>query len=568
MLTQRVQKEVMENKVMLKKKRKKFQIDLMTQLIKKLIHGQIKYLEGFLMINKKNIHLFLGVLIAGSFFVGCGSSGGDCVVSDSSKITFDKVSYYVPDDVTLIESNLSNTKMMKTGETEEIVAFVQQVGTTSGSSKSYKTIQKGVESAFSQISSTTTGSIDSLSLLSSQNFTQPYGFTLAHYKLQTNQEIEPLTLAKEIVTILSGEKTDGIPIASSTATIDTLFRLILLYGEYESSSFYIAVVVPEKSYTQYETQSKHIVNAARITPKASTPTTITNSFTQSNSSQKADFLFVVDDSGSMFDNQNALSQASDDFSKEMQGSGIAYRSAVITTGNGATSSSNGHTYRVLRSKGIIENNATLLRDALVVGTYGSGTETGIFNAEQSLQSVALGDSRDGAITIAGMPQSGATLSVIIISDEDSQYLSRAGREFNITKNLFTDRNISVYSIIQPDFSYQSTGVFDQSNRNQYDDLSLVTHGIYTDINNKNSNGDLDFSTIMKQIAQDAGGRASQFTLEHSAIAIISVKVNANLLNESTTDGYTYLQSSQAIVFHGNSIPVANATIEVNYTYTP
>jgi len=530
--------------------------------------------------NLKHIRLTLGFILVGSLFIGCCELDGTCeeetnnasfikkdTLINTDQVELEKVNYHVPKDVTLVNTNIENslTEMMKSGENEELAAFIQQATvSTKGTKASYKVMQKGISNAFSQLNRSP--NIDNLSLLSSQNFTAPYNFTVAHYKLRTNQEIESLTLASDIVKTLSGGKAKGLPIASSTATIDTLFRFILLYGEAENSSFYIAVVVPEKSYAEYETKSNHIINAARITAKNSKVITTSNHFTQANSNQKSDFLFVVDDSGSMSDNQNALSQAADDFSNEMGVSGIAYRSAVITTSYGATNHTNGSAYRILRNKGIIENNTASLKEALIAGTYGSGTETGIYNAEQALQSKKHGNAVDGAITKIGMPENGAVLSVIIISDERSQYRNRAYKTFDINNNLFVSRNIRVYSIIQPDYNYQTTGVFDASNRSQYDDLSSVTHGIYTDINNKNSNGNLDFSTIMKKIAKDAGGTASQFTLSHPAISITSVKVNGTRLYESTTDGYTYSQSSQAIVFHGNAIPTPTAKIVVDYSY--
>lgn len=502
-------------------------------------------------------------------FIGCGDTA-DTVDETTKAVTFDmdKVSYQVPDGMNLVAGNIQGTvaKMISGGSNEELVGFVQEINTTTPTAKSYKSIQKGVETAFSQLSATG-GSIDSISLLSSQNFQTPYAFTIAHYKLMTSAEIEPLTLAGEILNTIAGGQVTGLPVAAATATVDTEFRLVLLYGEYEDSSFYIAVVVPESLYTQYETQSSGIVNAARVLPKGKILTSLSENFTQNVGQQKADFLFVVDDSGSMSDNQDALSQAADDFSAEMTGSGLAYRSAVITTGDGADDQTNGDAYRILRDAGIIENNTTLLKQALVAGTNGSSTETGIWNAEQSLQSLALNDAFDGAVTLAGMPQSGATLSVIILSDEDSQYSNRSGGvDFNVSNNLFLDRNIRVYSIVKPSYSYETTGIFDEYNSSEYDDLSLVTNGLYADIENKDSNGSLDFSIIMKQIAQDAGGAASAFILAHSATVINEVKVNGTVVVEDAMNGYTYVQASKAIVFHGTSLPASGATIVVSYDY--
>ena len=493
--------------------------------------------------------------------IGCGGDNDNDDTKKAKTFDMDKVSYQVPKDVKLIDTEIEGTtaKMMSVGSNEELAAFVQQVSTKEKASKSYKIMQKGLESAFNQLSNSG-GSIDTISLFSSQSFKMPYSFTIANYKLTTNKEIEPLTLAGEIITILSGGKAKGLPLAAENAPIDTSFRLILLYGEYEASAFYIAVVVPEKLYSKYQVKSNSITNAARVIPKGKKLKTTSDKFTQATAKKNADILFVIDDSGSMSDNQNALSKAADDFIAEMTNSGLTYRTAVITTSDGATDPVNGDAYRLLRQYGIIENNTTMLKQALVAGIHGSAIETGIWNAEQALQ-VANNNNNNvnGAVTLAGMPKAGSTLSVIIISDEKSQYTSRSnGVDFNTSDNLFIDRNIRVYSLINTD-TYAL-------NQTQYDDLSSATGGIFANIENRDNNGSLDFSDFMRHIATDAGGVASSFVLTHPATVIHEVKVNGNIVVENATNGYTYEQSSKTIVFHGTAVPPAGATIEVTYDY--
>jgi hypothetical protein len=279
----------------------------------------------------------------------------------------------------------------------------------------------------------------------------------------------------------------------------------------------------------------------------------------------ADFLFVVDDSGSMSDNQNALAKAAEQFTAEMNTSGIAYRSAIITTGSGADS--NGSAISILNRVGIIENNDTLLKKELVAGTNGSPIETGIWNAEQVLKEAnATAGTPAGAVTALGMPKKGASLSVIIISDEDSQYTSRSGAvDFNVSDNLFIDRSIRVYSIVSADYNYYGTG-FDDDNSSQYDDLSIATGGIFSDIDNKDANATLDYSAIMKTIATDAGGTTSSFVLAHPAAVINKVTIDGTEVLPDTQNGYTYIQSSKAIVFHGTALPSNGAVIVVEYEY--
>jgi len=507
----------------------------------------------------KTLRLLMVSLLVISF-MGCGDDDKD---KKDDVVTFemDKVTYQVPEGVILVDAKIEGAKaqMMSSGENEELSAFIIQnsaVAPKIANAPAYKTIQKGIESIYTQLRSLS--DIDNVSLLSSQNFQTPYAFSIASYALTTNAELEPLTLAGKILNVIAGGKAKGLPLAAANAPVDTKFRLILLYGVYEGNTFYIAVVVPERLYNTYRTKGNDILNASRVYPEGKTLTSTSKKFTQAQGQQNADFLFVVDDSGSMSDNQAALSQAADDFSAEMASAGLTYSAAIITTGYGATDVTHGAAYHILRSKGIIENNDTALKQALVAGTYGSGTETGIWNAEQSLQSLALHDSYDGAVTLAGMPHANTNLSVIIISDERSQYRSRSnGLDFNVSSNLFISRNITVHAIID--------NPLDQYNRSQYDDLALNTHGRISDIDNKVA-GVLSFRDIMSKIATDAGGAASAFVLDYPVVSITEVKVNGTIVPKDPINGYTYLQGTQSIVFHGTSIPAAGASIEVSYTY--
>jgi hypothetical protein len=493
--------------------------------------------------------------------IGCGSEDTNSE-PEQETVTIGKITYLVPEGVEKIDAEITgaDATMMKSGTNEEVAGFIQRVTSNTVATKLNKQLmRKGVDNVYTQLINDGT-TISNISLISSQTFQIPYVFTIAQYNLVTVDPMSPLDLAGKIVNSIAGGSANGFPLANANAPIETQFRLVLLYAEYEGEAFYIAVVVPENSYNEYQTKTSNITNGANVAPTGKTLTNMTQNFTGSSGSGQADFLFVVDDSGSMSDNQNALSQAASDFTSEISNSGLQYRSAIITTSDGADNANSGDAYRILRDVGIIENNDSLLAQSLVAGTWGSGTETGIWNAEQALLSTTLGDSTDGAITLAGMPKDAqTTLSVIILSDESSQYTSRAGygNDFNVSSSLFIDRNIKVYGVIQTD----------QNDYSQYDDLATETGGIYADIDNINATtGNLDFSAIMTQIAQDAGGAASSFVLPHAAASIDSVTVNGTAISQDATNGWTYIQSSQSIIFHGTSIPQNGDTIIVNYKY--
>ena len=499
------------------------------------------------------------ITIVAAFLVGCGGGGSK---NNVRTIELTENTYLIPDDVRVLKKDINGTvkTMITSGANESVAGFVQSLNNNAAYKiTNIEAMQKNTDGIPQRIKDDTE-TIKNISLLSSQAFQTPYLYTVTHYNLETQEVIKPLDLAAKIHNIISGDSVEGLSIiAHKNAVGARNFRLSLLHGNNKGEEFYVAAVVSETTYNTYESTVSNIINGARVSVKGGNLRKETSKFEGVSGSGKADFLFVIDNSGSMSDNQNALAQAADDFSSEIQNSGLKYRSAIITTDSGANDIA-GNAYNILNEIGIIEDNIKLLKRRLVAGTGGSATETGIWNAEQSLQSKVYNNNEDGAVTLMGMPKDTQTiLSVIIISDEVSQYTSRSenGDKFNVDKNLFLDRNIKVYSIIDTS----------DNSKSQYDNLSTKTGGLYSDIGNINSTtGKLDFSIIMKKIAQDAGGAASSFVLNHFAASINNIKINGKSIKQSNNNGWTYIQSSRSIIFHGTSLPKSGDTISISYNY--
>lgn len=502
-----------------------------------------------------NILLFSSILL----FVGCESEKKSATVKT---VEMQDIQYLAPNGVDFVHVKNSDTYLMSLRESKEVGGFLQEVGSAKQKTKnmsilrSAKILRKSVDKVYDNLKKDNT-IVSSISLLSSQSLQSPYGYTISHYQLRTHNDMQPMELSGELVGIMTNKALSDKPKAKKGAATSRNFRLVVIYGDIGGSTYYLASVVPEDIYGKHEGKINEIMNGARVSKKGTKLNSNTEKFEVKSNNNKVDFLFVVDDSGSMGDDQDALSRAALDFIQEMSTSSLSYRASIITTGNGI-GSLGGNANRILREVGIIESDDELLRSRLVAGSNGSSTETGIFNAERALQSTASGDNTDGVVTTLGMPQQGSTMSVIILSDEPSQYRSRASRNFNPANNLFTKRNMKVYTIIDTE----------DNSHSQYDDLSMATNGMYADINNQDLNGTLNFTIIMKQIAQDAGGLASQISLAHSAAHIDKVEINGKSIKYSTTNGYTYVQASKAIVFHGIefSKKSKNITIKVKYRY--
>lgn len=493
-------------------------------------------------------------LVAVSLFAltACGGSGGGG--SSSTTIDFKDISYHVPEGVKVLNPNAlsDKSKLFLAGENGDVSGFFITDGSSSNKSKLEKK-QYFETILYSNING---GSIGSLTVLSSQKISLPYEYTVSHYKMVTYAPMKPLVLSEKLLYQITSQSNIEL-LNSEDGTEASEFRVIYTKGIRKGVEFQLVAVVPESKYEHYETMCTSLTNGARVTLSGTDVTIESQKFTAKAGNRKADFLFVVDDSGSMADDQDALSKSASDFTAEMRQSGLSYRSAIITTSTYEDS------YRIMIDVGIIENNEELLKEKLVAGAYGSDRETGIYNAEQALLSKANGDYMDGVLTLLEMPQKDSTMSVIIISDEPSQYSYRAGKNFDVVNNLFVKRNIRVYSIIKP---YGSNGSFDPNNYSQYDDLSSATGGTIADIRSTNSLGDLDYNIIMKQIAKDAGGAASTFVLDYPALSVVEVTINGKVIKKDAKNGYTYNLSSYSIVLHGSALPTSDFDIRIYYKH--
>ncbi|MDH5219225.1 MAG: Ig-like domain-containing protein, partial [Gammaproteobacteria bacterium] len=329
-------------------------------------------------------------------------------------------------------------------------------------------------------------------------------------------------------------------LGQTTAGNEFRIALSVLFQSDHSVVFAVAVVV-EQEYDLNTSLMKGFTDSGSLSFCGTGIQSERQSFiAQDIKTNTADFLFVVDNSGSMSSYQNAVTSAADNFENVMLNAGLDFNIGIITTDSDA-----------IRGGSFTNDINTFKNTMNSIGTSGDATETGIWFAEQSLKSTDSGSSFDGTVTLSGHPRPGSTLSVIILSDEPSQYTSRSGNAvFDVGNNLFVANGYRVYSIVN------------DSSASQYDELALVTGGAIASINNT-----LAFPQIMKDIAINAGGSASQFTLAHTPIgSTIVIKVNGNTATRSITDGWQYISLTNSIVFYSTAIPNVGDTVDIEYAW--
>lgn len=145
----------------------------------------------------------------------------------------------------------------------------------------------------------------------------------------------PLSFSNDILQLIGLNKNGGtvssLPSLSGTSA-STSYRLALTVQYYDPSAVVIIVsLVPDASYSTYSTVIASLGDGSNVVNTAATLTSSSDFFTAQGGRGKADFLFVIDNSGSMSDEQTAVSQAATEFGAAIQASGLDYMMGVITT---------------------------------------------------------------------------------------------------------------------------------------------------------------------------------------------------------------------------------------------
>lgn len=508
---------------------------------------------------------FIVMLVAIMFMVvGCGGGGGsedhshddpiptpsdiiDAVIGDVNAI------YKVPKGATVISKNtqISATKaaVVTAGAQEEVAGVIAKESATVTTGT---TLTEKITNVTKKIS-TSTGYISKWQEVTSQTV----GTSItSEFTVTTLSSYTSVKLTQMLITSIVGStQVVSYPDPCTCGIKDTEFNVRITIYQFEGHYYYIITVVP---VVYVETFYSSFISISSYTNIISTTTVITQrtqTFTVSGGAVNpiADFLFVIDDSGSMGDDQDAISVAAQDFADAIQNTGVNCNTAIITTSYGAEpgASCTSQCYdRVLKDVGIIKNDIALLKQKVVVGTSGSASEKGIYNAEQALT--------NGLLAGYSFPRAGSALSVVIISDEPSYYYNpTSSNPFNLYNNVFTQNNYKVYSIVE------------KGSSGYYEDLSIATGGLSGNIRNTDSSGNLDYSQVMQAIARQAGGAASQYVFEYTGViySTISVTVNSVSVVASVQNGWVYNAASNSLVFSGTAIPQLGQSVVVTYSST-
>lgn len=270
----------------------------------------------------------------------------------------------------------------------------------------------------------------------------------------------------------------------------------------------------------------------------------TELFTQNvQRSQAVDILWVIDDSGSMSDEQTALAANFEKFINQFLEKDIDFRMAITTTD--ATSTKNGKMVgdsTKLTSLAAKANKATFInnfKNYVKVGTRGSGSEQGLKCSESFMSRYSESFLRKDA-----------ALAIVFLTDEEdsspktvSQYLT------NLQALKENHAHVKTHSIItlQKTNSGESVGA-------RYKELSKSTAGIIGDIKK-------DFASTLANIGGEIVTLLDSFALNASPY---NDEVEVYVDNVKVEVGYTFNSSQRSITFDKASLPAEGSKIEVRY----
>lgn len=260
-----------------------------------------------------------------------------------------------------------------------------------------------------------------------------------------------------------------------------------------------------------------------------------------------DILWVVDDSGSMGDEQRSLAYNFEVFINEFIEKKIDFKMAITTTdgssrGDGKWKINPDH----LTSEAAAKNEAKFLKDfkrTIQVGTNGSGTEVGLQTAKRFLERYEGHQQHQWL-------RDDAYLIIVVLSDEEEQ--AKASVESMVSAYQSYKKNaglVKVYTIVTTDLRGQQW----ETVGHRYMQAANMTNGVIADIHQ-------DFYTVLRDMGTKIVDLLDQFALAQAPYQGVVVKVNGTQVN----DGFVYNNETKTIKFLEGHIPAEGSEIEVRY----
>jgi hypothetical protein len=278
-------------------------------------------------------------------------------------------------------------------------------------------------------------------------------------------------------------------------------------------------------------------------------TSVEDSFTQSaTAQQKLDILWVVDNSGSMKDEQENLGKNFKAFIDKFSTLGIDFKMSITTTdtrGNNAGMPVK-DSIEKLTSEELSKDRQAFLNNfnkMVQVGIRGWGYEKGLKASESFSNRFAKSHFRDDAYFV-----------IIYVSDEEDQSEKTVANHLKqISKWKSNAGLVKAYSIVDTSNPVYNNSYL-VSGFKRYKDMSDLTGGYIADINN-------DFYTTLLKMGNDIAQLTKSFPLSQVPYDISSIKVLVNGVEDTR---WIFDPANRTIKFNEGQEPKANDTIVIKY----
>ena len=281
---------------------------------------------------------------------------------------------------------------------------------------------------------------------------------------------------------------------------------------------------------------------------------------------KADLLWVIDDSCSMFDEQARLISNLSRFVAIADQTNADYQMGVVDT-DGASSSA-GRLKRCFPAPALVgtgygtpEERQAAFECMFDVGLQGGPDEQGLGAAKRALER-ALYDTSD-ANPNQGLVREDASLSVVVVTDEDdsTELASRVVEQFFLSvKGFDNPEQFRFHSIIYPTTSDEDCEEsFFGTPGFRYADMSRRTGGLIFNICRD------DWRPILDNLGIDTFIPKTRWSLSQTADpATMTVVVDGVPVPRDSTNGWSFDLTSNRVQFNGDGVPPAGAEVRVRY----
>jgi len=278
-----------------------------------------------------------------------------------------------------------------------------------------------------------------------------------------------------------------------------------------------------------------------------------------------DVLWVIDNSGSMSDALNTISDNFSSFIYQFTSLDLDYQMGVVTTDMINVDDQGKLQGDIPYITSSTPNAETVFLAMVNQGATGSADERGFDAVQAALSEPLLSGHNAGFLR-----GDDVAFATIVVSDENDASSTNSTSFSSWYLGLKSDPALLTFSAFCGDpgsgcFEWVdwSTGAISATSGKKYTDVTATVGGTWQSICSN------DFDEALNHLSLNALGMDYQFELTEtpSSIAEMVVQVNSLDVEYNSINGWTYDAEANTIVFHDEAIPGPDSTIYVQYPRT-